>query len=276
MMEKKYIRGVLMSNEKKVQNANLDRQVLEQIPTPVMTVDRDMSITFMNQAGCVLLNSEIDDLLGKKCSNVFQSANCGSGKCKMIKAIKDGAVTVAENEIFIDGSKKYIECTAAPLRNEDGEIIGGLESIIDITRRVLDDKKLREQSDAIREMSTPTIKLWEGILVLPVIGIVDSLRAQYMMESILTRILETSSKVIILDIHGVAAVDTAVANHLIKITRATKLMGCECLLSGISPAVAQTIIQLGINMGNIRTSSTLSDALKEAFKVIEVDVSNKE
>jgi rsbT co-antagonist protein RsbR len=102
------------------------------------------------------------------------------------------------------------------------------------------------------------------------------MRAQHMMDSMLNKIAETYSKVIIMDIQGVAAVDTAVANHLIKITKATKLMGCECILSGITPAVAQTIIQLGINMDTVKTKSTLSDALAEAFKILNLEVKNKE
>lgn len=263
-----------MSSNKDISAINLDRQVLLQIPTTVFTVDTDLNITFINDAGLELLQVKEDEVVGKKCSSIFKSSKCGTDECKMCDALK-GEKSIMENEVLVGGVKKYIECNLAPLRNENNEIVGGLESIIDITRRVLDDKKLREQSKAIREMSTPTIKLWEGILVLPVIGVVDSVRAQFMMESILNKILETSSKVIILDIHGVAAVDTAVANHLIKITRATKLMGCVCLLSGISPAVAQTIIQLGIDMGSIQTTSTLSDALKEAFDIIKLDTKLK-
>ncbi len=148
--------------------------------------------------------------------------------------------------------------------------------MIDITDQVLYEARLQTQSKTIRQMSTPTIKLWEGVLVLPVVGVVDSIRAQYMMETVLNKIAETFSKVIILDIHGVAAVDTAVANHLIKITKATKLMGCECILSGISPAVAQTIIQLGIDMTSVTTKSTLSDALEEAFLALGLEVHKKE
>ncbi len=251
---------------------NLNRQVLDQIPTPVLTVDKDFSITFLNRAGCLFTGAKLDDIAGKKCYDVFNTSSCGTSNCKMKQSISKGERGIFQNELIVDGVTQYTESTTAPLRDKDGNIIGGLESIADITQRVLDDKKLREQSSAIREMSTPTIKLWDGILVLPVVGVIDSARAQYMMESILSRILESSSKVIILDIHGVAAVDTAVANHLIKITKATRLMGCECLLSGISPAVAQTIVHLGINMQSIKTNSTLSDALKEAFTILELDV----
>jgi rsbT co-antagonist protein RsbR len=98
------------------------------------------------------------------------------------------------------------------------------------------------------------------------------MRAQQMMEKMLEKIITASARIIILDISGVAAVDTAVANHLIKITKATKLMGCRCIISGITPAVAQTIVNLGIDMQDILTTSTLSDALAEAFKFENLEV----
>ncbi len=263
-----------MSGQNKGLSDALSKQILSQIPTPILTVDKEYTITYFNEAGCNLMKTDLSSVVGKKCYDIFKSTSCKTEGCHMKKAIENGEASIFENEFVLHGEKKFIECNVAPLLDDTGEIIGGLESIQDITRRVLDDKKLREQSRAIQEMSTPTIKLWEGVLVLPVIGVIDSMRAQYMMESILNKILETSSKAIILDIHGVAAVDTAVANHLIKITKATKLMGCECLLSGISPSVAQTIIQLGINMATIRTTSTLSDALKEAFTIMDMNVVN--
>ena len=109
--------------------------------------------------------------------------------------------------------------------------------------------------------------------MLPVIGIIDSFRAQQMMEKMLNEIKETSAKVIILDIQGVAAVDTAVANHLIKIAKATRLMGCTCILSGISPGVAQTLVQLGIELGTINTKSNLQEALLDSFSSLELNVS---
>ena len=127
-------------------------------------------------------------------------------------------------------------------------------------------RQLSDQSRAMMEMSTPVTALWDDILMLPIVGIIDSRRAQDVMTSMLTKIAETRSSVIILDISGVAVVDTAVANHLIKITKATKLMGCECTISGVSPAIAQTMVELGIDVGDIRTTSTLRDALTAAFQ----------
>jgi rsbT co-antagonist protein RsbR len=110
------------------------------------------------------------------------------------------------------------------------------------------------------------------VLILPVLGVIDSMRAQQMTDTMLNKIKETSSRVIILDIQGVAAVDTAVANHLIKITKATRLMGCQCIISGISPAVANAIVQLGIDMGDVKTNATLREALVDSFTMLNLEV----
>lgn len=128
------------------------------------------------------------------------------------------------------------------------------------------------QTRSLIEMSTPVTALWEDILMLPIVGIIDSKRAQDIMESVLRRIAQTRSRVFIIDISGVGVVDTAVANHLIKVTKATRLMGCVSLLSGVSPEIAQTIVELGIDVTGIQTTATLRDALEEAFRRVGVEV----
>lgn len=123
-------------------------------------------------------------------------------------------------------------------------------------------QKLLDHSESLQELSTPVIPIWEGVLLLPLLGIIDSSRTQDIMKKTLSKIAETRSKVFIMDISGVAAVDTAVANQLIKITKATQLMGCESIISGISPAISQTLVELGISVGEILTTATLRDALE--------------
>ncbi len=122
------------------------------------------------------------------------------------------------------------------------------------------------QSRALMEMSTPVTQIWEGVLFLPIVGIVDSKRAQEIMNATLTKISHTHSRAFIMDISGVAVVDTAVANYLIKVTKATRLMGCECTISGLSPAIAQTMVELGIDVGKVKTTATMQDALVDAFE----------
>lgn len=124
---------------------------------------------------------------------------------------------------------------------------------------------LRQQEDML-ELSTPVVKLWDGILALPMIGTLDSGRTQVVMESLLQRIVETGSEIAILDITGVPTVDTLVAQHLLKTVTAIRLMGGDCIISGVRPQIAQTIVHLGVNLEGITTKATLADALALALK----------
>lgn len=128
------------------------------------------------------------------------------------------------------------------------------------------------QTSEITEISTPVIRVWEGILALPIIGTLDSARTQVVMENLLQEIVESGSTIAILDISGVPAVDSLVAQHLIKTVAATRLMGAECIISGIRPEIAQTVVHLGIDLTNIVTKATLSSALKHAFGLLRLDV----
>ena len=122
---------------------------------------------------------------------------------------------------------------------------------------------INRQSEEINEISTPVIQVWDGILAMPIIGTLDSARTQIVMESLLEAIIRTESNVAILDISGVPAVDSLTAQHLIKTVSATRLMGAECIISGIRPETAQTIVQLGIDLTGVITKSTLASALKQ-------------
>jgi rsbT co-antagonist protein RsbR len=128
------------------------------------------------------------------------------------------------------------------------------------------------QTDEITEISTPVIRVWDGILALPIIGTLDSARTQVVMENLLQEIVETGSSIAILDISGVPADDSLVAQHLIKTVSATRLMGAECIISGIRPEIAQTVVHLGIDLSNIITKATLASALAYAFKVMRLEV----
>lgn len=128
------------------------------------------------------------------------------------------------------------------------------------------------QTSEMAEISTPVIRVWDGILALPIIGTLDSSRTQIVMENLLQEIVETESTIAILDISGVPTVDSLVAQHLIKTVSATRLMGAECVISGIRPEIAQTIVHLGIDLNTIITKSTLASALKYAFTILKLEV----
>jgi rsbT co-antagonist protein RsbR len=123
---------------------------------------------------------------------------------------------------------------------------------------------LRQQQELL-ELSTPVIKLWDGIVAVPLIGTLDSERTQVVMESLLEAIVENEATVAIIDITGVPTVDTLVAQHLLKTVAAARLMGAECIISGIRPQIAQTIVHLGVDLGDVATKSTVADALRIAL-----------
>ena len=122
------------------------------------------------------------------------------------------------------------------------------------------------------ELSTPVVKLWDGVLALPLIGTLDSQRSQTVMESLLQRIVDTGSEIAIIDITGVPTVDTLVAQHLLKTVTAIRLMGADCIISGVRPQIAQTIVHLGLDLGTLTTKANLADALKLALKRLGVNL----
>jgi rsbT co-antagonist protein RsbR len=125
---------------------------------------------------------------------------------------------------------------------------------------------IQRQQEEMLELSTPVVELWDGVLALPLIGTLDSARTQIIMESLLQRIVETGSTIAIIDITGVPTVDTLVAQHLLKTVAAARLMGAECFISGIRPQIAQTIIQLGIELNDVVTKATLAAAFAVALQ----------
>ena len=120
---------------------------------------------------------------------------------------------------------------------------------------------IRRQQDELIELSTPVVKLWDGVVALPLIGTLDSARTQVVMESLLERIVQTDSTIAIIDITGVPTVDTLVAQHLLRTVAAARLMGADCIISGIRPQIAQTIVHLGLDLSEVTTKSSLSDAV---------------
>jgi rsbT co-antagonist protein RsbR len=131
---------------------------------------------------------------------------------------------------------------------------------------------INRQQEEMLELSTPVVKLWDGVIALPMIGTLDSARTQIVMESLLQRLVDTGSEIAIIDITGVPTVDTLVAQHLLKTVTAIRLMGAECIISGIRPQIAQTIVHLGVDLQGVTTKATLADALAIALKQVGLTV----
>ena len=136
---------------------------------------------------------------------------------------------------------------------------------IEISQKAREQVILRQQQELL-ELSTPVVQLWQNVLALPLIGTLDSARTQVVMESLLQKIVDTGALIAIIDITGVPTVDTLVAQHLLKTIAAARLMGADCIISGIRPQIAQTIVHLGVNLEDVITKATLADAFVVALK----------
>jgi rsbT co-antagonist protein RsbR len=183
----------------------------------------------------------------------------------------------SETATFVFSLKKPVFARLQQELAKDGEVLNdetlSASELIDrlglLTTEVYQTAReeviVRQQQDML-ELSTPVVKLWEGILALPLIGTLDSARTQVVMESLLQKIVETGAEVAIIDITGVPTVDTLVAQHLIKTVTAARLMGADCIISGIRPQIAQTIVHLGVNLADITTKASLADAFAVALR----------
>ena len=183
-----------------------------------------------------------------------------------IMSLKKAFYQILEKELVNDPATLY---------HESVEMNNLLDSMSIITMETFikgREEVILRQTDEISEISTPVIRVWEGILALPIIGTLDSARTQVVMENLLQQIVETGSRIAILDISGVPTVDSLVAQHLIKTVSATRLMGAECIISGIRAEIAQTIVHLGIDLSNISTKASLASALKLAYSMLGIEV----
>ncbi|MGW2480945.1 STAS domain-containing protein [Streptomyces sp. NPDC001571] len=153
-----------------------------------------------------------------------------------------------------------------------GRILDGLGLFTIETYTQTRDELISAQAEQLLELSTPVVRLWDGVIAVPLVGTLDSARTQVVMEKLLQALVDTGSEQAIIDITGVPAVDTQVAQHLLKTIVAARLMGAECTVSGISPQIAQTIVALGIEFDGIVTKASLADALKLALRRSGVDM----
>lgn len=199
--------------------------------------------------------------------------------------IKDDAYVFERGEALIipeepavrhDGEVRTVRTLKVPIRNAKGVVIGTAGMAHDITeqkRREAQELAMQEQRRLIEEqrvtitaMSTPILEIWDGVLTIPLVGVLDSVRAADVMSSLLHAIVDKKAKFTIVDLTGVEVVDTSTANHILRVVQAASLLGARCVLSGISPSVSMTMVSLGVEMGRLRTFGTLRAALRHVLR----------
>jgi rsbT co-antagonist protein RsbR len=205
---------------------------------------------------------QVRDFLGRVSESRGTQGFTPSETATFVLSMKQPIFMMLRNQLATDAPRLADELWRATVLL-DKLALYSMDSFIQVRERTI----ARQQEDML-ELSTPVVKLWDGILALPMIGTLDSGRTQVVMESLLQRIVETGAEVAIIDITGVPTVDTLVAQHLIKTVTAARLMGADCIISGIRPQIAATIVHLGVDLTDIATKATLADAFRLALKRI--------
>lgn len=169
-----------------------------------------------------------------------------------------------------------VSLTVSPIRDGSGKIVGASTVARDITEQKRLREALTQRAKEILEVSTPVLQVWEGVVVAPFIGTLDTQRAQQFMERLLDRIVETNSRVALLDVTGVPAIDTRTAQHLIETITSVRLLGAQAILTGVRPAIAQTLAHLGINLADVVTRSSLAAGLRVALDVLNLKITSQD
>ena len=254
-----------------------------------MLVDsiKDYVIIFLDPKGKVLTWSpaaerlkgyKSDEIIGQHFSKFYPPEDVAKGKTEMELSVaeKEGRFEDEGWRVKKDGTRYWANVILTALRDKEGNLQGFGKVTRDLSERRAAEEKIRKQSQEIFEMAAvPVVQVWEGILLVPLIGTLDSQRTQHLMERLLQRVTETGSLVSLLDITGVPTIDSQTAQHLIETVSAVRLLGADVVLTGVRPTIAQTLVHLGIDLSNVITRSSLTAGLRVALDILDLKVTPK-
>ncbi len=214
------------------------------------------------------------EIIGKDFSCFYppESAQRGLPQHELEVAAREGRFEDEGWRVRKDGSRFWANVVISAVRGPDGSLQGYAKITRDLTERRQAEERIQQQSKDILELSTPIMQVWQGVVVAPLIGSLDSQRTQQFMERLLNRIVETNSPVALVDIMGVPTIDTQTAQHLIETITAVRLLGAEVVLTGVRPTIAQTLVHLNIDLANVITRSSLAAGLQQALKMLHLQV----
>jgi PAS domain S-box-containing protein len=250
------------------------RSLIEASLDLLMTVDGKGKITDVNNAMVLATGRSKEELIGTDFSGCFTDPEKVRSGCEQV--FKDGMVRDCPMELLSqEGRTIPVMFNASVYRDDAGKVIGIFAAARDISERKAAEGRIRQQYHDIIELSTPVMQVWNGVVVAPLIGTLDSARTQQFMERLLGRIVETNSPVALVDIMGVPTIDTETAQHLIETITAARLLGAQVVLTGVRPAIAQTMVHLGIDLEDVVTRSSLAAGLHVAFDLLNLEVVKK-
>jgi PAS domain S-box-containing protein len=245
--------------------------VLEAMPDGILIADQQGRIVFVNQQIEALSGYSRHELSGQPVEMLVPGDRRPGhqGYRTAYQAAPRSRAMGAEFDIRLrrkDETEVPVDIALSPMDADDSRIFVAVVRNVSERREL--ELRLRHQRDEILELSTPVIQVWDKVLVLPIIGTLDSVRASRLTESLLQRIADHQAEVVILDISGAPTIDTQVAQHLLRTVQAATLMGAVSVLCGVRPETAQAIVHLGIDLGQLRSRTTLRDALQLAIQIV--------
>jgi len=288
---------------KKIKDA-LDKQreeqqiILDSVPAWVFYKDKENRFIRVNKAFTVVMEMSKEQLEGRSCFDLYPKESAEAYLKDDLDVIASGKPkrNIIESMLSPKGTI-WVQTDKIPFCNAQGDIIGIIGFTIDITERKRAEEELNmlnkqltneiaegkrrekiiaQQTHEILELSTPVLQIMDGVVVAPLIGTIDSERTQQFMERFLGTIVKTNSPVALVDITGVPTLDTKTAQHLIEAVTAATLLGTKVIVTGVSPAIAQTLVHLGIDLPDITTKSSLSAGLKVALEYLDLTIAKKQ
>ena len=251
-----------------------NRSLIEASLDPLVTIGSNGKITDVNEGSIKVTGMSREKLIGTDFSDYFTEPERAREGYQQVFAkgfVTDYPLTIRHK----DGHLTDVLYNAAVYKDARGNVLGVFAAARDITGRKQAEDQIKQQSKEIMELSTPVMQVWQGVVVAPLIGSLDSQRTQQFMERLLGRIVETNSPVALVDIMGVPTIDTQTAQHLIETISAVRFLGAQVVLTGVRPAIAQTLVHLGIDLSGIITRASLSAGLQVAFDILKLKVVSK-
>jgi PAS domain S-box-containing protein len=252
----------------------------------IVLIDPQGYVASWNAGAQKIKGYTADEIIGKHFSIFYTKEDIAQGKTEkeLSIALKDGRYEDESWRVRKDGSRFWANVVITPLRDDRGVLRGFGKLTRDLTER-RKSEELKAQNAAteaisrraqeILEIATPVVQVWEGVIFAPLIGSLDSQRTQQLMEKLLESVVDTRSSVALIDITGVPSIDTQTARHLVEAVSAVRLLGADVILTGIRPAIAQTLVHLGVDLSGVTTRSSLSAGLRVALEIVGLRISEK-
>jgi PAS domain S-box-containing protein len=241
----------------------------------IVLLDTDGRVLSWNPAAERLKGWKGEEIIGQSFARFYSDEDVKRGKPQheLEVAARDGRFEDEGWRVRKDGTPFWANAIITALRDQDGRLRGFGKVTRDLSERKLAEDRIRKQAQEILEMATvPIVQVWKGIVLVPLIGTLDSARTQQLMERLLERVTETESPVAVIDITGVPTIDTQTAQHLLETVSAVRLLGADVVLTGVRPVIAQTLVHLGVDLSTVSTRSSLSAGLQTALELIGLRV----